>query len=217
VGSREAYLHGMTITDKAMRARLFSADLKRELAGYDPLDVFREIYDRAPASDPLSKIFYLDLKTNLVDDILTKVDRASMANSLEVRVPLLDHKLVEFAYALPLSMKLRAGQRKYLLRKALTRVLPQDHLALKKKGFRIPLVPWMRGGLRDWTTQVLERPSGASNLLNQDGVQQVWKNLLRGESHLADIFSIILSFSLSAPAWASSKSNSAQSEAEVVA
>jgi asparagine synthase (glutamine-hydrolysing) len=216
IGSREAYLHGMTITDRAMRARLFSADLKRELAGYDPLDVFRETYNRAPAVDPLSKTFYLDLKTNLVDDILTKVDRASMANSLEVRVPLLDHKIVEFAYSLPLSMKLRDGQRKHILRKALSHLLPQDHLALKKKGFRVPLVPWLRGGLREWTHEVVRRESGASQFLNQQGVQQVWDGILHGQSHFADIFSIILSFSLSAPVWSSSSNDALQREADVV-
>jgi asparagine synthase (glutamine-hydrolysing) len=217
VGSREAYLHGMTITDNAMRARLFSGDLKRELAGYDPLDVFREIYDRAPTSDPLSKIFYLDMKTNLVDDILTKVDRTSMANSLEVRVPLLDHRVVEFACSLPLTMKLPAGQRKYLLRKTLRSFLPEDHLALKKKGFRIPLVPWLRGGLHDWANQVLQRQSGASHYLNQRGVQQVWDGISQGESHLADIFSIILSFSLSAPLWSNSSDRTVPSEADIVA
>ena len=201
IGSREAYLHGMTITDQAMRARLFSPDLKRELAGYDPLDVFRDIYDRAPASDPLAKIFYLDVKTNLVDDILTKVDRASMANSLEVRVPLLDHHVVEFAYSLPLSMKLRAGQRKYVLRRALANLLPSDHLALKKKGFRVPLVPWMRGGLREWTRETLTSESGASEFLNARSVQNVWDRFSRGESHFADILSITLSCMLSARSW----------------
>lgn len=201
IGSREAYLHGMTITDGAMRSRLFSSDLKQELAGYDPLDVFREIYDRAPASDPLAKIFYLDLKTNLVDDILTKVDRASMANSLEVRVPLLDHRVVEFAYSLPLHMKIRGDQRKYLLRKVLGNLLPPEHLARKKKGFRVPLVPWMRGGLRNWTQEILTSESAASQFLNGPGVQQMWESFSRGQSHYADILSITLSFLLSAPEW----------------
>jgi asparagine synthase (glutamine-hydrolysing) len=207
IGSREAYLHGMTITDGAMRSRLFSSDLKHELAGYDPLDVFREIYDRAPASDPLAKIFYLDLKTNLVDDILTKVDRASMANSLEVRVPLLDHRVVEFAYSLPLHMKIRGDQRKYLLRKVLGNLLPPDHLARKKKGFRVPLVPWMRGGLRNWTEEILTSKSGASQFLNAGGVQQMWESFSRGQSHYADILSITLSFLLSAPEWAHAAGN----------
>jgi asparagine synthase (glutamine-hydrolysing) len=197
----EAYLHGITITDPAMRSRLFSDDLKFQLAGYDPLDVFRDIYNRAPASDPLSKIFYLDLKTYLVDDILTKVDRASMANSLEVRVPLLDHRVVEFAYSLPLQMKLREGQRKYLLRKISARYLPPGHVDLQKKGFRIPLVPWLRNGLRQWGSDTLHSESGANEFLNPHGVQAVWDSFQSGDSHFADMLSILLSFKLSAPVW----------------
>lgn len=203
-GSREAYLHGMTITDAPMRARLFSGDFQRELGGYDPLDVFRDVYDRAPASDPLSKIFYLDLKTYLVDDILTKVDRASMANSLEVRVPLLDHEVVEFAFSLPLGMKLRDRQRKYLLRKVLEKQLPANHLNLQKKGFRVPMIPWMRGQLRDWTSEILMDQTYTGAFLNLKAVRQVWDSFQRGQDHFADMLAILLSFSLSAPIWASS-------------
>jgi len=200
IGSREAYLHGMTITDKAMCGRFFSDDLKQTLSGYDPLDVFREIYNRAPGNDPLSKIFYLDIKTNLVDDILTKVDRASMANSLEVRVPLLDHRVVEFANSLPLRMKLREGERKYLLRRVLANYLPPDHLRLQKRGFRIPLIPWLRGGLREWADEILHSDSG-TEYLDSQGVQRVWNGFLQGETHFADMLSIILNFLLSAPVW----------------
>jgi len=201
IGPREAYLHGITVTDSAMRARLFSGDFQAQLAGYDPLDTFRDIYDRAPASDPLSKMFYLDLKTYLVDDILTKVDRASMANSLEVRVPLLDHRIVEFAYSLPLQMKLRGEQRKYLLKKVLAQHLPEDHLNLQKKGFRVPITPWMRGGLREWTSEILARESYASGLLNPRAVKDVWRRFQQGQSHFSDMISILLSFLLSASAW----------------
>lgn len=217
IGSREAYLHGMTITDQPMRTRLFSSDLGRELGAYDPLDVFREIYDRAPGNDPLSKIFYLDLKTNLVDDILTKVDRASMANSLEVRVPLLDHRVVEFAYSLPLHMKIRGDQRKYLLRKSLAGLLPADHLALQKRGFRVPLVPWLRGELHDWAQDILTRDSDASQFLNPLGVQKMWDRFSRGQSHFADILSITLSFLLSAPTWTQSHKTTPPQEADVLA
>ena len=202
VGAREAYLHGMTITDPAMRARLFSNEFKDVLGDYDPLDVFRDIYNRAPGSDFLSKIFYLDLKTYLVDDILTKVDRASMANSLEVRVPLLDHRVVEFAYSLPVEMKLRDGQRKYLLRKVIARHLPESHLNLQKKGFSIPMVPWLRGELKAWVSEVLMGKSLGGSVLNARAVQQVWDRFQRGDSHFANMLSILLAFKLSEPVWA---------------
>lgn len=202
VETREAYLHGMTITDAAMRSRLFDQDFQRQLAGYDPLDHFRSIYDRAPGSELLSKIFYLDLKTYLVDDILTKVDRASMANSLEVRVPLLDHKIVEFAYSLPLEMKLHGKQRKYLLRNVLGRYLPREHLNLKKKGFSIPMVPWMHGGLKSWVGEMLMGSSPGGTVLNAKAVQQMWDSFQRGHSHFANMLSIVLAYKLSEPVWA---------------
>jgi asparagine synthase (glutamine-hydrolysing) len=90
---------------------------------------------------------YLDLKTYLVGDILTKVDRASMAHSLEVRVPLLDHKLVEWISGLPPEWKLNRGQGKYLLKKAVRRLLPDEILDRTKMGFAVPLAAWFRGPL----------------------------------------------------------------------
>jgi asparagine synthase (glutamine-hydrolysing) len=98
-------------------------------------------------------------------------------------------------------MKIRGDQRKYLLRKVLGNLLPPEHLARKKKGFRVPLVPWMRGGLRNWTQDILTSESGASQFLNAGGVQQMWDGFSRGQSHYADILSITLSFLLSAPEW----------------
>ncbi len=96
-------------------------------------------------------MFYLDIKTYLVDDILTKVDRASMANSLEARVPLLDHKVVEFAYALPLRYKLRGRSTKYLLEEPCSDIFPQAHLNSTSGASASRSVPWMRRDLRAWT------------------------------------------------------------------
>ena len=196
LGCREGYLDAMTITSRKLRARILGPDLERELRGYDPLDSFRQIYDHAPFADPLSRIFYLDLKTYLVDDILTKVDRASMANSLEVRVPLLDHKVVEFAHSLPLDLKIRNGQGKYLLRKVAARHLPAAHLALQKKGFRVPMAAWMRHDLRDWVREAILPTSGSNNLLDRAGVQQAWDQFQAGDSRLVDVLSIALSVGL---------------------
>ncbi len=196
IGARDGYLHGITIADEALRNIIFSADLKHELAGYDPLEAFRDFYNRAPGPDFLSKITYLDLKTYLVDDVLTKVDRASMANSLEVRVPLLDHRVVEFAYSLPLHMKLRNGKGKYVLRKTMSSFLPQGFLDARKMGFRIPFVPWMKGSLRPWAEDLMFQDSQATPLLNPAGVRQVWNNFQHGRDHLADVMGILLGFAL---------------------
>jgi asparagine synthase (glutamine-hydrolysing) len=152
----------------------------------------------------MSKMFYLDIKTFLVDDILTKVDRASMANSLEVRVPLLDHKLVEFAYTLPLRYKLRGRTTKYLLRKTMQRHFPASHLNLDKRGFGIPLRPWMRGALRDWVHATIFETPETANFLNRPGVEQIWQRFQNGESQFSRVLAVLLSLAISSRVWAHS-------------
>jgi asparagine synthase (glutamine-hydrolysing) len=115
----------------------------------DPLKQFQSYYDDAPAKDNLSRLMYLDVKTYLASDILTKVDRMSMATSLEVRVPMLDHEFVEWVSAMPVEWKFRNGTRKYLLKKLAERIgIPSELLHRKKQGFQLPLVDWMRNELK---------------------------------------------------------------------
>jgi len=146
--SVEAYFHSVSILRGPMRARLFSDSLKRELAGYSALEVFDFHARRAGTDDPLALIQYLDLKTYLVGDINTKVDRASMAHSLEVREPLMDHKLVEWLATLPSALKVRGPEGKFLLKKAMEPQLPNEVLYRPKMGFSVPLAQWFRGPLR---------------------------------------------------------------------
>src|SRR5262249_43109052 len=120
----DGYFHGISYCPPAMKQKLLSPDVLSRLNGYDSAEGFRQHYARAGTCDPLSRIQYVDIKTYLVDDILVKVDRASMANSLEVRCPLLDHKVVELVARMPSSLKLHNGEGKYLLKKALEPVLP---------------------------------------------------------------------------------------------
>jgi len=143
----EAYFHTVSTTSISMRQQLYSASFKRELEGYSALTVFRDHARRAPTDQPLLLAQYLDLKTWLPGDILTKVDRASMAHSLEVRVPLLDHRLVEWASSLPPGLKLSGGTGKYIFKKALEPDLPHDVLYRAKMGFSVPLAAWLRGPL----------------------------------------------------------------------
>ncbi|HLI18378.1 MAG TPA: XrtA/PEP-CTERM system amidotransferase [Rhodanobacteraceae bacterium] len=143
----EAYCHTVSITSAALRERLYSASFRRQLQGYNAIEVFRSHAARAPTDHPLSLAQYLDFKTYLPGDILTKVDRASMAHSLEVRVPLLDHRLVEWAASLPPRMKLRGGTGKYVFKKTLEPDLPHDVLYRRKMGFSVPLSAWFRGPL----------------------------------------------------------------------
>lgn len=144
----EAYFHSVSILRGPMRTQMFSSCLKQELAGYDASQVFRRHASQAGTDDPLALIQYLDLKTYLVGDINTKVDRASMAHSLEVREPLMDHPLVEWLATLPSDMKVRGQEGKYLLKKAMEPKLPRDILYRPKMGFAVPLARWFRGPLK---------------------------------------------------------------------
>lgn len=146
--SVEAYFHSVSILRGPMRDQLFSPQFKRAAGGYNALEVFNRHADRAGTDDPLALIQYLDLKTYLVGDINTKVDRASMAHSLEVREPLMDHPLIEWLATLPSSLKVKQGEGKFLLKKALEPQLPHDVLYRQKMGFSVPLARWFRGPLR---------------------------------------------------------------------
>jgi asparagine synthase (glutamine-hydrolysing) len=126
--SVEAYFHSVSIVRDPLRRQLFSARLGSELDGYRAFEVFARHAEKAGTDDPLGMIQYLDLKTYLVGDINTKVDRASMAHSLEVREPLMDHELVEWLATLPSSLKIRRQEGKYLLKKALEPHLPREVL-----------------------------------------------------------------------------------------
>jgi len=151
----EGYFHGVSIMSDAMRARLFSDGFRQRLQGYRALDVMRGHAANAPTDDPLSLIQYLDMKTYLPGDILTKVDRASMAHALEVRVPLLDHQLVEWISGLSSSIKLKNGEGKYIFKKSMERHLPHDILYRRKQGFAVPLAAWFRGPLRQRVREAL--------------------------------------------------------------
>jgi asparagine synthase (glutamine-hydrolysing) len=147
--SVEAYFHSVSLLHDGMRRKLFSARFRGELQGYAAVEVLKRHAARAPSDHPLSLVQYLDLKTYLVGDINTKVDRASMAHSLEVREPLMDHPLVEWLSNLPPEFKLRNGEGKLLLKKALEPYLPPEILYRPKMGFAVPLAKWFRGPLRE--------------------------------------------------------------------
>lgn len=147
--SVEAYFHSMCLLRDDMRQQLYSSAFKARLAGYNGLEVFRRHATRANQDDALALIQYIDLKTYLVGDINTKVDRASMAHSLEVREPLMDHPLVEWLATLPSSLKMRGGQGKWLFKRALEPHLPKQVVHRPKMGFAVPLASWFRGPLRE--------------------------------------------------------------------
>jgi asparagine synthase (glutamine-hydrolysing) len=142
-----AYFHSMSLLRDDERWRLYSHGFRRALGGYTALEVFRLHARAAATDDPLGLIQYLDYKTWLTGDINTKVDRASMAHALEVREPLMDHKLVEWLATLPADLKIRDGEGKWLFKKAFEPALPDDLLYRPKMGFSVPLARWLRGPL----------------------------------------------------------------------
>ena len=146
--SVQAYHHSMSHLRADQRQALFSPTFQRSLGGYSALEVFHQHAQNAQTDDPLALIQYLDYKTWLIGDINTKVDRASMAHSLEVREPLMDHMLVEWLATLPSSLKIHAGEGKYVLKKAFEPLLPHDVLYRPKMGFSVPLASWLGGPLK---------------------------------------------------------------------
>ncbi|HNC51664.1 MAG TPA: amidotransferase 1, exosortase A system-associated [Accumulibacter sp.] len=153
--SVEGYFHAMSILRGPIRTQFFTDRFRRETGGYTAEEVFRRHAARAGTDDPLALIQYLDLKTYLVGDINTKVDRASMAHSLEVREPLMDHELIEWMATLPSSLKVRGREGKFLLKKVMQARLPQDILYRPKMGFAVPLARWFRGPLRERVRQTV--------------------------------------------------------------
>ncbi|MEG4320536.1 MULTISPECIES: asparagine synthase (glutamine-hydrolyzing) [unclassified Microcoleus] len=152
------------------------------IGGSEPLTAMNDRFDRADFPNFIEWMMYLDTATFLPDDILVKVDRASMGVSLEVRVPLLDHRLVELAWRMPLSMKVRHGQSKWLLRQVLYKYVPRNLVERPKMGFGVPIDSWLRGSLRDWAEALLdEKRLRREGFFNPQPIRQKWAEHLAGD------------------------------------
>jgi asparagine synthase (glutamine-hydrolysing) len=170
----DGYFHGACVLPDRVRDQLFSDGFRSQLQGYRAIEVMRTHAANAPTDDPLSMVQYLDMKTYLPGDILTKVDRASMAHALEVRVPLLDHQFVEWASGVPSSLKLKGGEGKYIFKKALEPQLSNDILYRKKMGFAIPLAQWLRGPLKEQVRKAVLNPALLdTGIFNRQFLQQM--------------------------------------------
>jgi asparagine synthase (glutamine-hydrolysing) len=214
--ARDRYLDSLSFLPACHRERaLFSDEFLDSFCGTGaPLHSFQNYFDNAPANDLLSRLLYLDTKTYLPGDILTKVDRMSMAASLEVRAPILDHHVVEWAARLPEGSKFRDRQGKYLLKKLAARVgVPQEVLNRPKQGFALPLVHWMRGELKDDLLPILLEPRTlARGYFNPKAVRVLLEEHRRGRrDHSAQIW-MLLMFELWHRNFLESRSFSAQSE-----
>jgi asparagine synthase (glutamine-hydrolysing) len=176
---------------------LFSADFKQMLAGYDPFTVIERFYNRADTPDPLSKIQYVDMKMYLPDDILVKVDRMSMANSLEVRAPLLDHKFMEFVATIPSRLKLKGFEKKYIFKKALAAYLPEDILYRRKQGFVAPVDRWFRTELKTLVQDTVLSPQSLQRgFFNPDPLMKMWQQHQSGLRNFGTTFWTLLMLEL---------------------
>ncbi len=172
---------------------VLSEDVLREIGRDSEDGYFYEFYNKQPDMDYLTKIQYLDTMTYLPEDILVKVDRASMLTSLEARAPLLDHGILEYMAKVPSEYKFRNGEKKYLLKKALDGILPEEILYRKKMGFGVPLVHWFKKDLSEYTSDLLlSKQCIERNLLNRKYIESLLKNhQYRGRDLSAKIWNLL--------------------------
>jgi asparagine synthase (glutamine-hydrolysing) len=169
------YITNAQIEDRLWQ-RLATSGTRQQLAGYHPAQLTLDAYNKADGPDHLAKILYTDLKTYLPGGILVKVDRMSMANSLEVRAPLLDKDIVEFAATLPSNMKFKNGEKKHILKEAFKPLLPDGILHRKKMGFSVPLESWFRHEIKDLAYDYLfTKSQGIQQFFDMQVVQDLWQ------------------------------------------
>jgi asparagine synthase (glutamine-hydrolysing) len=192
--SVEAYFHSMSQIREPMRSQLYSPRFKALLGGYSAREVFDRHARNANTDDPLALIQYIDCNTYLVGDINTKVDRASMAHSLEVREPLMDHELVEWVATLPSSLKLQGSNGKAFFKKALEPHLPHDVLYRPKMGFAVPLSRWFRGPLRQRVRDaLLDGPMLESGWFDPTTIRRIVEQHESGaHDHSTPIWSLLM-------------------------
>jgi asparagine synthase (glutamine-hydrolysing) len=167
----------------------FSPDDVRKTAGSAPLDapLYRDALERSGRLAPALRPSLLDLVSYLPDDILAKVDRTSMAVSLEVRAPLLDHRVVEFAMGLPLHMKRRGGIMKWLLRRLLYKRVPRELVDRPKMGFGVPLRSWLLGPLREQMDDYCAGDDLEQLGLDPALIRTLWREFSAGRNHRPDL------------------------------
>ena len=192
--SSEAYLNSMSKLRADERNALYSTAFKQQLNGYIANQVFEKILDGKSFDDPLKEIQYLDYKTWVTGDINTKVDRASMAHGLEVRVPILDHQFIEWAFKVPSSLNLKGSEGKAEFKKQLEPHVPNDNLYRKKMGFSIPLAQWLRGPLEAKMTKLLtSKTFQQTNIFQAEKVSKMIDEHVTGKNdHSAALWTLMM-------------------------
>jgi asparagine synthase (glutamine-hydrolysing) len=185
-----------TFIDDEQLQRLLSISMNNLTQGYRPSDLVTHYWDKVRGADVVTGMLYTDLKTYLPGDILVKVDRMSMAHALEVRAPLLDYRIIEYAARLPSKMKIRNKQQKYILKKSLSRVLPKSILYRQKHGFTVPLDSWFRKDLRDLAYTMLFESEDLIPYFSIEYLKQIWDEHQTGRNNYGTLLWSVISFAL---------------------
>jgi asparagine synthase (glutamine-hydrolysing) len=192
-----AVFRTVTSLTQDQQNELFSDDFKRSVKGYDPFNIVEHFYNKADTRNPLSRIQYVDMKNYLPGDILVKVDRMSMANSLEVRSPIIDHVFMEFVATIPSRLKLKGYEKKYIFKKALNPYLPDEILYRKKQGFVAPLNQWFRNELKDLVQETVLSPEALNRgYFNDNCLTNMWRQHQSGLRNFGTTFWTVLIFEL---------------------
>lgn len=196
-----AYMEDLSWLKASGRRSLYTSAFLDELSGFEPREVIQPYYESGPG-DPLWRCQKADQMTYMTDDVLVKVDRMSMAHSLEARAPLLDYRIREFAAQLPLHLRMHAGQGKLLLRALAARRLPASLVSAPKRGFSINLADWLRGDLRDYARQSLFPVKGVlAGRVDSGTMERLWADHQTGKrDHSAVIWNLLVASEWSAGA-----------------
>ena len=189
------YCTNTFITDRQLE-QLLSPQLISFCRDYDPSTHTRQYWDKQHGADHVTRMLYTDIKTYLPGDGLVKVDRTSMAHALEVRSPLLDHAVVEFAATLPSRWKIEGKQKKIILRQAFSSLLPNDFLARRKQGFEVPLANWFRNELQPLTREMLLENEALDSYFNRSAIARLHQQHIQQREDHGTLLWTLLSFAL---------------------
>ena len=174
-------------------SNLYSPEMSNRVNKQRSIDVLRQYHANAANFGLLEKMLYIDTKTWLPDDLLVKADKMTMANSVELRVPFLDHKLLEFAAQLPRNQKVRGWTMKYAAKKALAKHVPEEILNRRKAGFPVPYESWLRNNMREWVSGILLDPRTASRgYFRQKTVEDLIQSHNAGAGYSKEIFALVV-------------------------
>ncbi len=172
----EAFYLDLISLEEKTKETLYTRDFKRLLKGFSPREIIYDLYRKNKWRDPLDRAQFTDINFYLPEDVLVKVDRMSMAHSLEVRSPLLDYRVIEFAATLPVSLRIQKGKGKILLRKMLgKRKISSGILKAPKRGFSIPIASWLRNELKDFVIEMLFSSSILKEVFEEKKLKEIWK------------------------------------------